>query len=182
MNENWNKVHLSSKEISQYLVEGPSQQSEEHLQGCWSCQAKLAEARDPLTAFRTAVVAWSDAQPAPAPQTLAATSAGHRGFQIWLPAGLALAAMVLAGVLFGGGAFRMHPSSTQKAAVLLQPDDAVLMEQVDAEVSEAVPDAMAPLTDMVAWNSDGATVEHAPATKHSARVKHVAKAKEATAD
>jgi len=182
MNENQRKVHLSSKEISRWLVEGPSQENEEHLQSCWSCQAKLAEAREPLTAFRAAVVAWSDAQPAPQVRAATVTNSGQRGFRVWLPAGLALAAMVLAGVLFGGGAFRVHPALPQHAATISEPDDAVLMEQVDAEVSEAVPDAMAPLTDLVAWDSGEATAEQAPAGKHTTKGKHVPKAKVATAD
>ncbi len=182
MNENRSKMHLSSKEISRWLVEGPSQESEEHLESCWSCQAKLAEAREPLTAFRTAVVAWSEAQPAAPLRTVAVTSSERHSLQIWLPAGLALAAMVLAGVLFGGGALRVHPSIAQHPPGVSEPDDAVLMEQVDAEVSEAVPDAMAPLTDLVAWDSSDAIVEHAPVSKHTAKGKYVAKAKAATAD
>jgi hypothetical protein len=182
MNENRRNAHLSAKEISRWLVEGPSLESEEHLQGCWSCQAKLAEAREPLTALRAAVVAWSEAQPAAPVRTVAVTSSAYRGLRLWLPAGLALAAMVLAAILFGGGAFRVHPALPQHAATLSEPDDAVLMEQVDAEVSEAVPDAMAPLTDLVAWDSGEATVEQAPASKHATKAKHVSKAKVATAD
>ncbi len=182
MNENQKKTHLSSREISRWLVEGPSQESEEHLEGCWSCQAKLAEAREPLTAFRAAVVAWSEAQPAAPVRTAAVTNSAYRGLRLWLPAGLALAAMVLAGILFGGGAFRVHPAMPQHAAVASEPDDAVLMEQVDAEVSEAVPDSMAPLTDLVAWDSGEATIEQAPASKHTTKAKHVSKARVATAD
>ena len=46
--------------------------------------------------------------------------------------------------------------------------DAALMDQVDTEVSEAVPDAMAPLTDLVAWDSGEGVAEKTPTTEKTA--------------
>ena len=44
------------------------------------------------------------------------------------------------------------------------------MDQVDTEVSEAVPDAMAPLTDLVAWDSnEGSAAKTTTTEKHAAR-------------
>jgi hypothetical protein len=49
------------------------------------------------------------------------------------------------------------------------PDsDAALMDQVDTEVSEAVPDAMAPLTDLVAWDSNEGVAGTTAATEKNA--------------
>jgi hypothetical protein len=39
------------------------------------------------------------------------------------------------------------------------------MSQVDEEVSEAVPNAMAPLTDLVAWDSTEGPASSAPVAK-----------------
>jgi hypothetical protein len=45
------------------------------------------------------------------------------------------------------------------------------MEQVDEEVSEAVPDAMAPLTDLVAWDSSNAATAEAAAPRQAVKKK-----------
>jgi hypothetical protein len=151
MNTNPQYGHLTEKELSRWMVEGPSVEAKAHVEGCWSCQAKLAEAEEPLKLFRTAVVAWSEAQPTPALRPAAAES-GARNWRLmgWLPAAsLATAVLLLAAFLVGNGMFRrpvVRPG-------LAQVSDSVLMSQVDEEVSEAVPDAMAPLTDLVAWDS-----------------------------
>jgi hypothetical protein len=67
----------------------------------------------------------------------------------WVPAlGVTATIAVLA-------AFLVRTPVTPKAPVpaAVQISDGALIEQVDAEVSETVPDAMAPLTDLVSWDS-----------------------------
>jgi hypothetical protein len=162
MNQNMggqSRGHLTAKEISRWLVEGPEQSADQHVQNCWACQAKLAEAKAPLTAFRTAVVGWSEAQDAGRPlavESRARKNQRHGGIQVWLPATLALAALLLVGFLTGPALFRGHGTLPQAKVDVPLPSesDAVLMDQVDTEVSEAVPDAMVPLTDLVAWDSN----------------------------
>jgi hypothetical protein len=82
--------------------------------------------------------------------------------RVWLPAAsLALTALLLVGFVATSGMFRRHSASQQMAAGITatSDSDSVLMDQVDAEVSEAVPDAMAPLTDLVAWDSSEGVAE-----------------------
>jgi hypothetical protein len=167
--------HLTAKEISRWLVEGPEQSASQHVQDCWTCQAKLSEAEEPLTAFRSALVEWSEAQAAkPLPlQIPSARSEGHLGLRLWLPvASFALAALLLIGyakvpALLHGNSSAQSPVATASTAA--DPDEA-LLAQVDTEVSEAVPDAMAPLTDLVAWDSsDGSSTKAANTEKHSLR-------------
>jgi len=173
MKEDRSREHLTAKEISRCLVEGATPESEEHLQICWTCQAKLAEAQEPLTAFRTAVVAWSEAQPEGSLRPAAAMSARHGGSRLWMPAaGVALAAILLAGIFIVSGAFRGRPELHQVVNPSMASDpDSVLMDQVDAEVSEAVPDAMAPLTDLVAWDSREAPADRAVAGRKAVKGK-----------
>jgi ferric-dicitrate binding protein FerR (iron transport regulator) len=153
MKANESERHLTSQEISQWLVEGPSAGAEAHADNCYACQAKLAEARQPLEMFRTAVMAWSEAQPEHPVRMVQQSQGSGRRAWIWAPAlSLALGVALLAGFLVSPRAVRNHATATP--AVANAPvSDAVLMEQVDSEVSEAVPDAMAPLTDLVAWDS-----------------------------
>jgi hypothetical protein len=169
-----NRQHLTAKEISRWLVEGPEQSASQHVQTCWACQAKLAEAQAPLTTFRGALVEWSEAQAArPMPQTTITRNERHWGLRLWLPvASLALAALLLLGYTKVPGFFHGHSSGQPLVATASATTDSdeALLDQVDTEVSEAVPDAMAPLTDLVAWDSgEGSSTKTPTAEKHSAR-------------
>jgi len=169
-----NERHLTSQEISQWLVEGPSANAEAHAENCYACQAKIAEAREPLAVFRTAFVAWSESQSGlkqahPAPATEPQRRAEGRPWILAPALSFALGVALLAGFLVGPKSFRT-PAAQTRVAANAPVSDAALMEQVDTEVSEAVPDAMAPLTDLVAWDSEGSVVA-TTSGKKAARVK-----------
>jgi hypothetical protein len=146
--------HLTENAISRWLVEGPWREAEEHVRICRGCQASLAEAQEPLIAFRSTLLAWSEARSARIGSTAKVFEFPSRlNFMNWLPAfGVALAVAVLAAFLVGSPASHWHHALQQQAKAP-QVSDSALMDQVDEEVSEAVPDAMAPLTDLVAWDS-----------------------------
>jgi hypothetical protein len=161
--------HLSAKQIEQWLVEGPSLEAEAHVAACRGCDERLAEAREPLTIFRSAVVAWSEGQPA-GKISVGEEKKGFRQWALvdWMPvASVAFALLVLVVFLLRGGSLSRHDAAPQFAAKTPAVSDTVLMEQVDEEVSETVPDAMAPLTDLVGWDSEAAETP----------VKHVVKKK-----
>jgi hypothetical protein len=183
-----NDGHLTDGEISLYLIEGPAGgyptgRADAHLRSCATCQAKMAEAKAPLDDLRAAFVGWSAAQPQPA---IAVSALGKerpsRNWGVWLPAaGVAMATVLLAVFLTGSGIFNRRsvgdPRAVDQVARLSATSDTALMDQVDAEVSESVPDAMAPLTDLVAWDSTASTSEKpvfrrkaAPARDAKARV------------
>jgi len=174
-NESRNSGHLTAREISQWLVEGPDQSASRHVKNCRACEAKLAEAQAPLTTFRSALVEWSKAQTArPLPlQTPITRNEGHWGLSLWLP----VASFALAVLLFAGYAklpANLHGKSSGQPPVATAStttdSDEALLNQVDTEVSEAVPDAMAPLTDLVAWDSsEGSTTQTTTTEKHATR-------------
>ena len=168
------REHLTAKEISRWLVEGPGSDDAAHVRSCPSCAAKLAEVRAPLSVFRSAVVAWSEGQTAaPAREPAGWVGLAERlNFMNWVPAfGLALALAVLAALLVGPSIKRQVP--TQAKAPVAPISDGVLMEQVDAEVSETGPDAMAPLTDLAAWDSEEAPAQKTGAPKRAAKIKSI---------
>jgi hypothetical protein len=164
--DNQNRGHLTAKEISQWLVEGPEQSAAQHVQNCWTCQAKLTEAQQPLTAFRSALVNWSEAQAQVRLSVvpgLAERNERSWRLRLWLPAAtFALAALLLVGYAKIPALLHSHATGQQQSAAAstsATDSDAALMDQVDTEVSEAVPDAMAPLTDLVSWDStDGSAI------------------------
>lgn len=170
--------HLTSKDVSRWLIEGPNAETEAHLTTCLSCQAKVADVKKPLTIFRSAVVAWSEEQRVDAPRI--SREPMNRNWRLlnWAPTAiLAMTAMLLAGFLVGSGALHRHPIGTNTAKAPETVSDTLLMSQVDEEVSEAVPDAMAPLTELVAWDSDEGATSTAPASKPSAGKKVAAGSK-----
>jgi hypothetical protein len=152
--------HLTSKEIARWLVEGPAAGAEAHTSHCWHCQERLAKAVEPLAIFRVGLVEWSERQPfvpflanERQPFRRKSESRDWSHFMNWIPAfGLAVALAVLAGVLVELPAFHPHaiPAQVSNTATA----DSALMDQVDEDVSETVPDAMAPLTDLVAWDPE----------------------------
>jgi hypothetical protein len=172
MNTDSQNGHLSANDIAQWLVEGPSAEAETHVLACRGCEEKLAEAREPLAIFRSAVVAWSEGQPA-ARISVGEEKNGWRRWTLvdWMPvASVAFAVLVLAVFLLRGGSLMRRDAAPELTAKTPTVSDTVLMEQVDAEVSETVPDAMAPLTDLVGWDS-GATATTDGAAKHGVKKK-----------
>jgi hypothetical protein len=173
--ENRDSRHLTEKEISQWLVEGPEHSVSQHVQDCWTCQAELAEAQAPLAAFRSALVEWSEAQTSQSVnlQTTVVRNERLWGRRLWLPAAsFALAALLLVG--YAKIPISLHGNSIGQQPVVTASDttdsDEALLNQVDTEVSEAVPDAMAPLTDLVSWDaSEGSASRAATTEKHVAR-------------
>lgn len=175
------KEHLTAQEISRWLVEGPAPECEEHLRECGRCRAALAEARAPLSVFRAAMVEWSDQQPL-TPVRDSVSWPGLRArthFMNWAPAfGVAAAVAVLAAFLVRTP---MHPKEPIQSSPVAQISDTALMDQVDDEVSETVPDAMAPLTDLVAWDADGSMAVKANG-RQTAKQKEAATASKSVAD
>jgi len=171
--EDRNNRHLTGKEISQWLVEGPPSSASRHVQTCFACQAKLIEAQAPLSAFRSAVVEWSEAQSARPVnlQLSAARSESPWRQRLWLPAAsFALAALLLFGYAKVPRLLHGNPSGQPPVATASPTADAdeALLDQVDTEVSEAVPDAMAPLTDLVSWDSrEGSATQITNKEKHA---------------
>jgi len=172
MNTDSQNAHLSAKQIEQWLVEGPWSEAEAHIAACRGCEHKLAEAREPLTLFRSTVVAWSEGQPV-GRISVGEEKKGFRQWALadWMPvASVAFSALVLAVFLLRGGAFMRHNTVFELNAKAPAVSDTVLMEQVDEEVSQTVPDAMAPLTDLVGWDSEAA----ANPAKHAGKKKAAA--------
>ena len=150
--------HLSEDRISHWLVEGAASEDAVHARECETCRGKIQKAQEPLMMFRDSLTAWSKAQPSRAfPR--AALAGRHWIRMRYGAAGLAMAAVLGWAVL--AGLHVTSPAPRQPAAQSLPKpaiSDAVLMQQVDEEVSESVPDAMAPLTDLVSWDSAGSGV------------------------
>jgi len=141
--------HLSSEQIAKWVAGERTGADEQHARECSECRAKLAEFEGALSLFRGAVHDWSEQQ-----------SSGMRSaawtddepvrprwrFQPlrWAAAGVAL--LILAAIPF------VHNAREKQRQAELAKADALLLEQVDAEISRAVPATMEPLVKLVAWD------------------------------
>jgi len=131
--------HLSSERLSECILGQPSPDARRHLQDCPACRAELGNFREALGEFRGAVRCWSEEQA----QAALAVPARPSESRSWMAAHQFAMALLLAAVCILGS-FIWHGGENAPAS------DAVLLNQVDAQVSRTVPSSMEPLTKLVA--------------------------------
>lgn len=132
-------THLSKEQIAQWISGDRSAEAASHIAGCCECRDRVAGFEDVVARFRSAV----GSVPAPPPTWRA------RRTVAW-PHLVAVAAIAL---------FLLAPLYWEREArrrAAIERQDAQLLQQVDSEISRAVPDAMDPLVKMVSWNSNEA--------------------------
>jgi len=140
--------HLSSQEISQWMIGERTPQQEQHVRQCSECGAELARLQAALALFRGSVRHCSGRQSRSEPSDIASILSVRRGPRIQ-PMRWALAAAALL-VLAAVPIYRNAQDRQRQAEIASA--DALLLEQVDAEVSRAVPRPMEPLVKLVSWD------------------------------
>jgi hypothetical protein len=139
--------HLSSQEISQWMIGERTPQQEQHVRQCSQCGAELDRLEAALALFRGSVRHWSGRQSRAEPPAIASMSPAQGSrIQPMRWALVAAALLVLAAVpIYRNAQDRQRQAEIARA-------DALLLEQVDAEVSRAVPRPMEPLVKLVSWD------------------------------
>jgi anti-sigma factor RsiW len=160
--------HLSAWEQEEYILnQGTDQQSPQvlrHLAECAPCRAEVARLEHGIATFRSAAVEWSSQCLATRPQPLQSLplrrlsiSAMRWGFAAAVPLVLLLLALLplhLFHLFHLSSPQITHPAVQISAA---QISDDALLEQVDEQVSVAVPSSMESLTHLVSSdNNSGA--------------------------
>jgi predicted anti-sigma-YlaC factor YlaD len=125
---------------------------EAHLQNCPACRSQVADFQTALTGFGASMRAWSDTQYAAAKTSVKARPSARpvvlRG-SLYAAAALTAVCLVAVLVMFHGALVRQSaPVDTHSSLT-----DAMLLRQIDTEVSQTVPHAMEPLTELVSWDS-----------------------------
>jgi len=129
--------HLSAEEISQWMVGERTEERERHVSGCEACAGEIARLESALREFRDAVHGWKGV-----PALVCSTRRRAPRAARWALAAAALVLMIAAPV------YRHRRQAAEAARA-----DAILLDQVDAEVSQAVPRPMEPLVQLVSWSS-----------------------------
>jgi anti-sigma factor RsiW len=158
--------HLSAWEQEEYILNRGAEQQDpqvlRHLAECGACRAEVARLEHSVAIFRSAAVDWSSHCLATRPQQL--QSVPLRRFPIiamrWgLAAAVPLVLLLLALLplhLFHLSAPQITRPAVQISAAHLSDD--ALLEQVDEQVSVAVPSSMESLTHLVSANNNSRTV------------------------
>lgn len=136
-------AHLSSEQLSECIVGQPSPILAQHVQDCPACRVELANFRETLGEFRGAVRTWSEEQARAALATPDAVAEAPA----WAPSHqLAWALLIAAVCIFASFIIPGHGRDNTSSS------DAVLLNQVDSEVSRTVPSSMEPLMKLVVQN------------------------------
>jgi anti-sigma factor RsiW len=152
--------HFTDEQIAEWVAGERVPEREEHIQGCPACRCQIEEFQAALAGFGASMRSWSDRQYLAAAETGVKARAGSRpATQSSLYGAVAIAAalcvlMVLA--VFHGAQGRRGVLIDTHSGVT----DAVLLRQIDTEVSQTVPRAMQPLTELVSWDSSSDDRSH----------------------
>ena len=136
-------THLTSRQISEWVLGDYSREAELHLRACSLCREELSRFEASLKGFRSSVRHWSESQFPPHPPLQIKRNPARS----WTM-GLAWAAAVIVLCILLGR-LSHHPVPPSSTAVA----DTALLTQIDHEVSRTVPDSMESLTQLVAWDA-----------------------------
>ena len=148
-----NTDHLSPWEQEEYVLDQRTPEMLRHLSECAGCRAAVARLEHGVAVFRNAAVDWSSECLATRPQQPNTSAA--RGLPM-LALRWAVAA-VLPVLLLVFALLSFHPSTRPVRPAADISDDA-LLEQVDQQLSDAVPSSMESLTNLVTTESRNGSV------------------------
>ena len=141
--------HLSVFEQEEYVIGERTAGMLRHLALCAQCRASVTRLEESLTVFRSAAVAYSDASLSSRPQPLSLAAKARPMVALrWAMAGVLPIILLVLALL----AFR-SPDQRPVRPVAAISDDA-LLDQVDDQLSVAVPSSMESLTHLVSTEKD----------------------------
>jgi hypothetical protein len=142
--------HLSAWEQEEYVLDQRTPQMLRHLTECDECRAAVARLEHGLGVYRKAAVQWSAESLATRPQQFITVRRQPFLSLRWAMAAVIPIVLVLIALL----PFRAsNPRPAQPAA---QISDDALLDQVDEQLSAAVPSSMESLTHLVSSGSGAA--------------------------
>jgi hypothetical protein len=136
-------THLSSEQVAEYIVGYPSPIVAQHLRDCPACRAEVVNFREALGEFRWAVRSWSEDRASEYQTGDPAMAAVVPDSRWWTPSHQFAGALLVAAIcVIASFVIPRHPEKVPS-------NDAVLLSQVDAQVSRTVPSSMEPLMKLV---------------------------------
>lgn len=159
--------HLSSRRIAEWMVGNRTAEEELHVSVCLKCRRELEWLNGSVSLFAASMRGWSEQQRSDTAPSSSPVNRSHRAISHPLgnhPLRWATAAASLL-MLISGAVYQHRAAEDRRAAAARA--DAVLMEQVDTEVSQSVPSTLEPLERLMDVDTD--TVQQSPATSNKTR-------------
>lgn len=142
--------HLSREAALRWQMGEASEQERAHVESCAACQSETAPLNDALQLFGAAAREWGEARAATSPVRAGRAQQRHATRLGWSVLATVCALLLLtAGI---GTARWQSQRSAMQATVRQQQaqqelaQDNALLEEVDQDVSQIVPDALSPLS------------------------------------
>ena len=149
------REHLNSEAIDRHLAGERSPLVENHLRECAECREAVARMGAVWQQFHAATHAWSESQALSAPPTgwtnrAAQSAKRHRWIAPARWAAVATAALALAALPLYRGYSHRHDAAQAQA-------DALLLEEVNADLSRPAPEPLEPLIELVSQSTTQST-------------------------
>ena len=140
--------HLTSDQISEWLVSGGTPEMERHVANCDECKGRIAEVETPLAVFRESIHKAGERQTAPVWNLQLQASRKPWAFPLRSIV-VALAVLVLAVV----PAYRIQKDTAKQQTAEIARQDAALLQAVEKELGESEPHPMQPLAKLVSYKT-----------------------------
>jgi hypothetical protein len=150
-------AHFDEEAMTRWQMGDATETERAHLAGCSECQAQTRPLADALSCFGAAARQWGDEKAAVAEDSRAAKAAAARSWRSMVAAWAVVTVALL--LMFGIGLprWKAHRAAIEAQTQQRQQQqekqelarDNALLEEVDQDVSQVVPEAMQPLS----WNA-----------------------------
>ena len=141
--------HLTPEEFSQWFAGGRTAECDRHVAECESCRIGVEEVAATIAALRDSVHEWGRVAVGDgAPIAWQAPFRPFRPSRSMTKRWILAAASLL--ILASGTAYWRY---REQARIADMAHADALLQQVDAEISRAVPDSMEPLVSLVTWGA-----------------------------
>ncbi|HXS97131.1 MAG TPA: hypothetical protein VN736_21190 [Candidatus Limnocylindrales bacterium] len=146
------KAHLTGRQVDSWLCGDATAEMEAHARECAECREQVQRLSATLRDFRAAAVEFSESQGGEAAPA-GWSPAESRGFRIpslrWAAAAAAVLVLTTAVPLYRSAQERRQAEAAAEAAKAARADS-LLLQEVDYEISRAVPAPMEPLVALMA--------------------------------
>lgn len=139
-------AHLTSTQISEWMIGDRSPEARRHLERCPECSAEVSKIEGSLGLFRDAM------QEAPVTAAVWKVPARRSPWAFPLRSiAVTFAVLLLAIIPVYGPVYRDRQVKAREAEARKQ--DALLLSQVESELNESIPEPMQPLAKLVSYQN-----------------------------
>jgi hypothetical protein len=154
--------HLTERQILAWQLNEQTPGERKHVDECDRCRAEVMTLQGSLSLYRASVHGWSESRQVRAGKFAWAPPSR---WQMWRRPVLQWASAAALTLAVGAPVYT-HRVIEERREQRAQADQA-LLEQVDREVSQTIPDTMEPLTQLVQWDPSDSDTDSSTKTRRT---------------